>query len=225
MVKEILHANGCDLPFYDFLDSYAEEFERTITEAKRTCPSLAGVHEVEDSVYRRPDWSALGHGDLQPMKLKTDDEIGDYTSHSGFGKANLCGLMTMFRDPSGALKTVVFVRKTLKDFEHKENKYAMKIIALHHEIGHVHDIEHGLNFDLQNGRVNVLDAEVYANRYALDQLADRQLVQGYAMLADALRKASTQADFLGEVARKVLQDLPEHKLVAWQDYMPNWNSN
>ena len=42
-LKPFLRSKGCDLPFYDFLDSYSDEFQRIVTEAKGNHPSLLDV--------------------------------------------------------------------------------------------------------------------------------------------------------------------------------------
>lgn len=220
-LKRFLRTKGCNLPFYDFLDSYTAEFERIVVEAKNSYPSLVGVHDVENSVYRNTDWSALGYGDYQQIFFYTDDEIADYGTHDA--KANLCGHTSAFLDREQNLRTVIIIRKTVKDFEHRELKYVIKIAALLHEVGHVHDIEHGVNFDVQAKTTNIIEAEAFANLFALDRLAERQLVQSYNLLANALRDATEADGYLGEVARRVVQRLPQHKLVVWNDSLDSKN--
>ena len=51
-IKMILRGRGCVLPFYDYLDSYPDEFQRIATAAKNEHPSLIGIHEVDDQHFR-----------------------------------------------------------------------------------------------------------------------------------------------------------------------------
>jgi len=51
LLKPSLRKVGCDLPFYDYLDSYTEEFERVVAAGRSAFPSLMGVHEVDDDDY------------------------------------------------------------------------------------------------------------------------------------------------------------------------------
>ena len=213
-VKAALRAKGCDLPFYDFLDSYADEFARTVDEAKRQHPTLVAVHEVERVQFREIDWSALGYANYQQIIFETDDDVGDYGSDDP--AANLSGKAAAFRDRNNELRTVIVLRRRIERNMPRDMQYALKVAALLHEIGHVHDIENRINFDVDARRANVLEGEVFANLFCLDKLASRQLLQSYAMVANALREASVRNDFLGEVARRVLQRLPDHRLVDWQ---------
>lgn len=214
-LKPFLRSNGCDLPFYDFLDSYADEFERIIVEAKGQYPTLVNVHEVDDGVYRKTDWSDLGYVGYQQIIFSTDDALDDYGTHNA--KANLCGRTSAFTCPDQKLRTVVVIRRTVTDFEHRELKYVTKIAALLHEIGHVHDIENAINFDVRAKTTNIFEAEAFAHLFALERLAERQLVQSYNLLANALRGAINDKGYLGEVARRVVQRMPEHKLIVWSD--------
>ena len=170
---------------------------------------------MDDAVYTKPNWKDLGYGDWSQLFFNTDEEINDYGLKDP--SANLCGSVTTFRDADQQVHTVILIRKSFKaSFVHGELKYSVKIPALLHEIGHVHDIENGINFDLRNKTLKVIDAEVFANLYALDKLAQRQLRQSYLMLANALREAAGQDGYLGDVGKQVIDSLPDHKLIDWQ---------
>jgi hypothetical protein len=217
--KAFLRSKGCDLRFYDYLDSYSDEFQRIVVEARNAYRSLLNVHELDDAAFRDTDWSSLGYGDLKQIVFHTDDEIGDYAEFNP--DANLSGYTCAFHDAARRLRTVILIRRTVRGFEHKEFKYACKIPALLHELGHVHDIENGTNFDVQAKTVNLAEAEAFANLYALEKLAERHLVQSYRMLADALRAATTTEGHFAEVARRVISRLPNYKLALWSEH-PEW---
>jgi hypothetical protein len=206
------------LPFYEYIDPYTDEFQKQVAEAKSKYPAIAGIHEVEDDMYHKPDWAALGYGDFQKIVFHTDDPAHDYGMPDD--KANMCGYVNAFLDLQQQLRLVVIVRKAVKDFEHRDLKYVMKVATLLHEVGHVHDIVNGINFDLKARSAQIIEAEVFANLFALERLAERQLVQSYKLLVEALRKASKDQDgYLGEVGRRVIQRLPEPKLIVWTDLL------
>jgi hypothetical protein len=211
--KAYMRNRGCDLPFYDFLDSYEDEFNRITTEAMNTYPSLLGIHEVDEPVYRKRDWSALGYG--HPIDLTWTNEVGDYDAYNS--KANLCGVATIFEGEDGRYRTAIMIRRAVKNkFEHKEFKYVTKIAALCHEIGHVHDIENEINFDLKARTADIIEAEVFANLFALKMMAERQLNMSYRQLFDAFPIAMRNGGYLAEVCRRVLERNPQHELVDWQ---------
>lgn len=222
-IKAVLRENGCDLPFYEFLDSYADEFHRIVREAKSKYPTLIDVHEVDDSVYDTPEWSAhLGYAALTKILFDIEERITDYGEHEGV--ANICGITSAFLDSQGGLRTVVMIRNCPKGGDrHREVRYALKVVALAHEIGHVHDIEHGTNFDVSARRSNIIEAEIFAHLHSFDVLAKRQMVHSYEMLHEALVKARTGQGYFGEVARGVIERLPKHPLVRWNDVMRSIN--
>ncbi|MFO0806737.1 MAG: hypothetical protein U0791_26830 [Gemmataceae bacterium] len=216
-VKRHLRSKGCDLPFYDLMDSYEDEFRRIVADAKRRFSSIVDVHEVDEQTYRACDWPALGYSGLQQVIFNSEDAAPRYGEQES--EANVCGYTSAFFDQGGKLRTGVMVRNTVKDFEHKELKYAFKIPALLHELGHVQDIEQRLFFNVDTKTVKIIDAEVHANLYALDKLAERHLVHSYGLLFNAFKDASKREDYLGEVSRKVLERMPQHKLIDWNDYL------
>lgn len=216
-LKALLRSKGCDLPFYDYLDSYGDEFQRIVTEAIGRYPSLVDVLEVEDAVYEQTDWDSLGFGNYKPIFFEVADVLGTYWPHDAMG--NMRGHTTPFYDPEGRLRTVIIIRRSVKDFELNDWKYVIKIPTLLHELGHVHDIENGMSFDLQSKTANLVEAEAFANLYALDKLAERQLVKSYDMLAEYLRTSVGAEGWLGAMARKVIERLPEHRLIRVQEML------
>jgi hypothetical protein len=216
-IKAILQRRGCILPFYDHLDSYADEFRRIADAAQAEYPSLLGVHEVDDAIFsdNEKNWPKLGYGDLQRIVFGIEDGVSDYDTVSA--DANLRGSMSAFLDPDGNLRSVILIQQSVKaSVRHREYKYAMKIASLFHEIGHVQDLERGLNFDVPERRLQIVEAEVFAHLFALEQMAQRNLAESLDILVRGLRDAIPQGGYLSEVAKTVLERSPTYQLVKWQ---------
>jgi hypothetical protein len=218
--KAALRGRGCVLPFYDYLDSYADEFQRIAGAAKAEHPSLVEVHEVDDQTVadNERNWSKLGYGQFQQIFFEIEEGVPDYGA--GSLDANLCGSMSAFLDTDQNLRSVILIRQTVKaSVQHRELKYALKIASLLHEIGHVLDLEQGLNFDVPARRLSVIEAEVFAHLFALEQMAKRSLVQSFNMLSDGLRDAIPKGGYVSEVAQRVLDRLPSYQLTDWQSVL------
>lgn len=218
-MKRRLRRWGCDLPFYDYLDSYAEKFEQIAKGALKTYPSLRDVHEVDDPTFRSKNWAKLGYGDWRQVQVHFDDKYeNDYGG--AVTDENLCGCASIFYDEHASLRTGIMIRRTVKNWmEHREYKYVTKIVALLHELGHVHDIENRINFKINGDKaeVDIIEAEVFANVFALDRLAEQYLRVSYRTFLDAMRRHSKKTGYIGEVCQKVLERHPERDLVEWQD--------
>lgn len=215
-IKMILRGRGCVLPFYDYLDSYLDEFQRIATAAKKEHPSLIGIHEVDDRTFATSEnnWSQLGCGDLRQVFFNIDGNYSDYGAASP--DANLCGSMTAFLDSDQNVRSVILLRQTVKGtVQHRELKYALKLASLLHEIGHVQDLERGLHFDVVAKHFDVIEAEVFAHLFALKEMAQRSFRQSFNMLVDGLRDTIPKGGYGAEVAEKVLQRLPAYQLIDW----------
>src|SRR5689334_4590427 len=77
-LKPWLRSKGYDLPFYDGLDSYAEEFRRIAAEARADHTSLLGVEEVEDADYFAKGAAAPGRPELTQVFFETREAVADY---------------------------------------------------------------------------------------------------------------------------------------------------
>jgi hypothetical protein len=218
-MKRRLRGWGCDLPFYDFLDSYTEKFEQIAKAALKAHPSLRDVHEVDDPIFRSKNWAKLGYGNWQQVQVHFDDKYeNDYGGV--VTDENLCGCASIFHDEKGGLRTGIMIRRTVKNWmEHREYKYITKIVALLHELGHVHDIENSINFKINGDKaeVDIIEAEVFANVFALDRLAEQHLRMCYRTFLDAVRRHSKKAGYIGEVCQEVLERHAERDLVDWHD--------
>lgn len=219
-IKAHLRKRGLNLPFYDYLDSYPAEFKRIAEYAKATYPSLLAVHEVEPEIFSNLEghWDALGCGNLKQVFFTIDESVADYGRRNL--DANLNGATIAFLDEEGKTRTVICINKVAKcSFVHEHWQYALKIAGLCHEIGHVHDLENGTNFNVATRTLNVIEAEAFAHLFALELMAKRNLQQSFNMLADALRDAVGAGGYLGQVGTAVMERMPEYKFVDWQSML------
>lgn len=140
-IKRSLRARGCMLPFYDFLDSYSDEFQRIVAAAKAQYPSLLGVHEVDDATFynSHESGSELGYANLQHVSFDTDEDVPDYGAEDL--TANMCGSMSAFYDADKKIRSVILIHQSVKtSLQHRDLKYVLKVASLVHEIGHVRDL-------------------------------------------------------------------------------------
>lgn len=215
--KMILRSRGCDLPFYDFLDSYEAEFAKLVDEFMASHPTLIGIHEVEAEESDSTDWGRFGgSADWRQVFYSCDDDATN-TYGERDKKANIKGSTVTLRDPEGGIHTLVCICRNVKcASQHRDLKYAVKIPALLHEIGHVIDIEKRINFDPAKETCRIIDAEVFANRYALEQCVERGYRQSLGLWLDSWREYVDAKDYRGEVARRTLDGAPSRSdVVDW----------
>jgi len=218
-LKPLLRRAGCDLPFFDFLDSYEEEFGRIVTTAIQQFPSLLSIHEVDDSEYLQPDWPKYGVDADKQVFFDIDERFAQYGKNRN-SKANIRGSATFFLDDNGGYKSVVLIPRSPKcSFEYKDLKYAFKIASLLHELGHIEDAELRINIDVPEKRFGLVEAEAYANKYALEKLADRCLYQTYRILFDGMVELASSGDYEAEVGRLVLERHSHRQIPNWNEFM------
>jgi hypothetical protein len=63
-----------------------------------------------------------------------------------------------------------------------------------------------------------VNAEVFANLYALDMLAARGLYQTYKITLDGLKRAIDQSGYPGEVSRRVLKEHSQRDIIDWRKF-------
>ena len=116
--------------------------------------------ELDDHEYFSTDRSAFGQG-MQQLVWHTDREQNGY----GLGTAdsNVNGHTNPFRGADGRVRTLVLIRRSVPASKpHREFKYMLKLVALLHELGHIHDMEQQVNFDHAAGTFDVMGASAGA---------------------------------------------------------------
>lgn len=201
MLKHHLGQQGYRQNFYDYLDSYRDAFYREAGNAVQRSSSIVGVHVVDDrEYYGNQDGGfagRLGYPGLTQIFVTLSDVGNEYRAADR--KSNINGITEAYRDETGALKTLVLIRNIVPDVELTECKFAFKLMALLHELGHVEDWEQGIN--LKEGDVAILDAEVYAHRHAMRRLMDgdyRSTLGCYLSAFRALPAAESYKRAVGE---------------------------
>ena len=212
--------NGYKLPFFDYLDSYQEEFKKIGERAKKEfAPHLLDVIETDEAMVVRDSWTEFGiPADWRHMVYHVEEKPEGETKHTTPGEMkNVFGVVHTFRTPADELRLLVLMKKTVTtNVVYSELKYAGRIGILLHEIGHVKDIIQGNHFDNEKGFADPVNAEVSANCYALEQCRK----YGYQMSCDnfvaALLRETT--GFRGEVSKKTFETCDMTKPQSWQDF-------
>lgn len=218
-LKPILRDLGFDLPFYDLLDSYETVFDDLAFEGKERFRSLSGIHEVDGRTFEETDWSLFGLEPADHLQFTFDEQFAGYGS-KGAETANIRGSASFFRQADGGFRSIILIpRSPRTDIRHPDLKYVLKIVALTHELGHISDAENGFHIDPLGGRFDLIEAEAYANCYALDLMAHRALRQSYTMLHDALSGQVNSSGYEGEIARRVMHDHGTRDIPDWQEHL------
>lgn len=225
IVKRFLKRHGHERKFYDFMDSYVDAFHRECQQAYGQLPSLLGIYEVtDDDYYRKHDGAfaaKLGHPGLTQIFFTfTDVDEDEYTANDR--KSNVNGVTIGYRNPAGELKTIILIRRMVPAASLREIKYAFKIVALFHEMGHVQDLEKGLH--LREGCVVIVDAEVYANQYAMQRLLDGDYQQALSTFLSAVEKLTKGDGYQRVVADRLIAsglfaDCQEAAKGLWSEHL------
>jgi len=159
---------------------------------------LIGVHEIDRDIFEDLDanWGELGYSDLTQIHFDIGAVANDYDSR--IAEANLRGSTTAFVDADGQLRSVIVLYKNIKTTsQHGKLKYVLKIASLLHEIGHVEDLEKGINFDVENAGLDIIEAEIFAHLWALERMAKSGYCQSYDVLLGGLKDAINDKGYRG----------------------------
>jgi hypothetical protein len=218
-LKPILRDLGADLPFYDLLDSYETVFTDLVDEGKQRYRSLAGIHEVDGRTFEETDWSLFGLEPANHVQFTFDEQFAGYGS-KGADTANVRGAASFFRQADGGFRSIILIPHSPRtEIQHRDLRYVLKIAALTHELGHIDDAESRLHIDPLAGRFDLIEAEAYANCYALDLMANRALRQSYTMLHDAIADKVDDSGYEGEIARRVMHEHGTRDIPDWQEHL------
>jgi hypothetical protein len=219
-MKAELRKLGCNLPFYEWLDSYEAEFAKIVTWGKAEFHTLYDVFEVgKGKLDRQLGWRTLGlPADWSHLRIAFDDEaVQSYILPDD--NACLRGSTTLFRDSAGLLRSVVRVIKNPEfTAKHKDYRYSLKLPILLHELGHVNDYEKKINLDVDSRSGDLIEAEVYANLFALNECFRRAYYLSGNTLLEALAGYKNALDYRGVVANRVFERFQKPAYRPWTDY-------
>ena len=103
-MKKSLKGIGCDLPFYDYLDSYDLEFHRIANEALESIPSLLAVEEF-DAENSGDSENPREYKGFRQVFFELDSRFNNYTKRSP--GSNVCGSATFMLNSSCELGTLI----------------------------------------------------------------------------------------------------------------------
>lgn len=216
-MKAFLRSKGFDLPFFDCFDSYEDEFKKLVNWAKIEFPSLHNVYELSREEFEDNDWQKLGlPSDWEQVFFNIDDE----SAKSYLKKktdATLEGCTVAFLDGAKNRRTIIKMLKNPQcKYEHKEYKYLWNLPVLLHEIGHVKDHHENINFKPNDEIVDIIEAEVFANLFALNECYRRSYFMSGDFCLESLTQYQEATDYRGEVVRRLLQRFQKPPFVSWQ---------
>lgn len=87
-----------------------------------------------------------------------------------------------------------------------------------HELGHVKDYENKINFDRDTKTADFIEAEVYANLFALDESFRRGYYLAGESFLDSMTAHQNTEDHRGEVCRRLLARFQKPAYRPWTDY-------
>lgn len=188
--------------FLEGMDSYAEEYKKVKKAALREHPSLLRIFECDDvTFYKRSTDELLSMnsmGEYKRVHFKTLDieDVVDESTRGENGLVNehhekqegtiITGYTTCI-EGNGTRRTIVAMRNSTGTEGSYDIRCAMKMAALLHELGHVDDIEKGINWRRDN-KIQWVDSEVYAHHYACKKMIDSNYFLVLGHFIDGLRK-------------------------------------
>lgn len=179
---------------------------------------LLEIHEVSLAKLEETNWDELGYGHLSQVFFSISDGLADYGTSER--ETNTRGNATFFEAEYGEQHAVILLPTRVPGSnDARDLQFALKVGALVHEIGHVVDAEQSLNIRIKERQFDVIDAEIFANVYALNYLAEQTMGQSYNMLFEAIEKVNEQEGYMREVGRGVLAVHPRAAIPNWNDFV------
>lgn len=212
---------GCDLPYYEFKQSFKLIFDEQIAVAKKLFSSLDSVFVINDDQYHDANWKPPVDSSWKLALVNVDDPTDD----GSYGKAaskeessSLQGYCSFYLTSSESFKSIIVLvdkaRSNPSDSQ-IEFCYQCMLLSLLHEFGHLHDAENRINIDPLIDRFRTVEAEAYANCFALDRLADMALPVSYETLFDAIKELANLPGTKGEIGRLVLKNHIPREIRDW----------
>jgi hypothetical protein len=220
-IKRRLREAGCDLPFYDDLDSYRAELDRVKAWALVEFPSLLGIFDVPVAALDTFDFAPLGvPADWRHVRFT--DGVNDgaavdaYGSQTGDGPR---GDTVAFLDPAGRVRTLVRLNAAPKwDAEHPDLKCKPMLVVLLHELGHVQDFERAIHADAARGAWDYVAGEAHANRFGLEECYRRGYYDSADILLGQLKALAAANEFYREIVSRLFAEYTPPTVRRWHEF-------
>ncbi|SFJ38537.1 hypothetical protein [Planctomicrobium piriforme] len=201
-----LKRRNIELNYLDGFDSAETLFHRIVDEHKAKIATLADVFEVSDKEFENKDFSRLEIKDLDFIRWNGLGSDYGQTNQPG---GRTFGAMLAARTDTG-FQTVILIPslKSSRAYS-KEVLYVSRIAVLLHELGHAFDFDQQINFSPLDRIYNVVESEVFAHLYAMNELNrwhSSQVWNFYLCMLSGLKGGGKDAE---EILRRVEAQTPE----------------
>jgi hypothetical protein len=221
-LRQYIRGAGIHLAFYDGLDSYEKEFQAIANAARKEYPQLIDVLELSPSRFSAwaEEWPLIIGPQYPGLDLEFIPPVHDYGP--GWMKSRALAFISPRIGPDHRVCPVIVVNRGEPQELDGDRRYAVKVAALLHEVGHLIDMLSERNFDFSAGRVNIIEAEVFAHLYCLSELARRDLWISFNETRRSLLAACDDVGCFGVVARRVIDQMPPCSPRSWVDEFEAW---
>lgn len=180
--------------------------------------NVKDIKLVSDELMRLPVEKILDFFEIEY------DEVVCFNSNAddSYGSSDIMGFTT-FVISVGQIYPVVFIRDNFVDGK-KDFSIMLNYIFLQHELGHVDDFYNGKSYDLVNRRVEIIEAEAYADIFAMKKLKSRYKVSNLDKIALAYYAKnvignSRKNDFYEKVFALINKKIIASKIREWARYI------
>ena len=186
---------------------------------------VASITEVEASDNGLPNVQLFHKYNIPYDEFVGFKDGSDDSLHVGYGESpDVKGWATNYIH-NGEFRTIIFIVANpeysdmqLDDEEHLEMISILKSMTLLHELGHVHDIQNSINYDLSNRRVDLVRAEAYADIFAIKKLKRWKGPSGkYALqtMSASILERRFSSEFYSQVHRNITKKVLESHMRKW----------
>lgn len=195
--------------FIEGLDSYIDAYKKIKKDAFLEHRSLLRIIECDDDTFYDMSFEdILARHSLDEYKrvvmttLDRDEDVVDEHTRGDNGLLNekrqraegtIITGYTCCVEGNNTRRSVICMKASVGGVTDQNILSAMKIGALLHEIGHVDDIERGINWQYDN-KLKWVDAEVYAHHYACKRMMESNYFVPLGQYIDGVRKMKDDGD-------------------------------
>jgi len=188
-------------------------------EGLKNHPSLLNIIELDDDRFVREEelLYKFGYDNFQLIRFQESESekyIDSTNKDGGFT------LVLVDKSDENCIRTLVFIKqwwRSILDRKKQLPKFGNSIAVLHHELGHVHDVENRVNIIIDPPIIELLEvdffkAEFYAHNFACNQLSQKQqwLILDY-YLTDLLGQIIKEKSSISQKAASEFQKSTEYK--------------